>query len=98
MGAAGGDAQTQRGRLPLHDRECDGRGGRQCRHPSLRCSRWILFLRHCCRISREHRRNGYAAEAITLVLRYYFQELRYQQGDGERLQRQRSLCSSPRVS
>src|SRR5215216_90903 len=29
-------------------------------------------------ISREHRSNGYAAEAITLVLRYYFQELRYQ--------------------
>ena len=29
-------------------------------------------------IRREHRRNGYAAEAITLVLRYYFQELRYQ--------------------
>jgi RimJ/RimL family protein N-acetyltransferase len=29
-------------------------------------------------IRREHRRNGYAAEAITLVLHYYFQELRYQ--------------------
>ena len=29
-------------------------------------------------IRREHRRNGYAAEAIVLVLRYYFQELRYQ--------------------
>jgi RimJ/RimL family protein N-acetyltransferase len=29
-------------------------------------------------IRREHRRNGYAAEAITLVLRYYFRELRYQ--------------------
>ena len=29
-------------------------------------------------IRREHRRNGYAAEAIALVLRYYFQELRYQ--------------------
>ena len=29
-------------------------------------------------IRREYRRNGYAAEAIALVLRYYFQELRYQ--------------------
>lgn len=29
-------------------------------------------------IRRDRRRNGYAAEAITLVLRYYFQELRYQ--------------------
>src|SRR5918997_4412420 len=29
-------------------------------------------------IRREHRRNGYAAEAIRLVLRYYFRELRYQ--------------------
>lgn len=29
-------------------------------------------------IRREHRRKGYAAEAIALVLRYYFRELRYQ--------------------
>jgi RimJ/RimL family protein N-acetyltransferase len=29
-------------------------------------------------IRREHRRNGYATEAIALVLRYYFRELRYQ--------------------
>jgi RimJ/RimL family protein N-acetyltransferase len=29
-------------------------------------------------IRRDHRRNGYAAEAIALVLRYYFRELRYQ--------------------
>jgi RimJ/RimL family protein N-acetyltransferase len=29
-------------------------------------------------IRREHWRKGYAAEAIRLVLRYYFQELRYQ--------------------
>src|SRR5918997_6527852 len=29
-------------------------------------------------IRREHRRNGYAAEAIALVLRYYFRERRYQ--------------------
>ena len=29
-------------------------------------------------VGREHQRKGYASEAITLVLRYYFQELRYQ--------------------
>ena len=29
-------------------------------------------------IAREHQRQGYASEAITLVLRYYFHELRYQ--------------------
>ncbi|MFN8592026.1 MAG: GNAT family protein [Thermomicrobiales bacterium] len=29
-------------------------------------------------IKQEHRRRGYAAEAIALVLRFYFQELRYQ--------------------
>lgn len=29
-------------------------------------------------IAGEHRRKGYAAEAISLVLKYYFEELRYQ--------------------
>lgn len=29
-------------------------------------------------IAREHRRQGYAKEAIAIVLRYYFEELRYQ--------------------
>ncbi|HEX8180129.1 MAG TPA: GNAT family protein [Pyrinomonadaceae bacterium] len=29
-------------------------------------------------IAAEHRRRGYATEAITIVLRYYFEELRYQ--------------------
>ena len=29
-------------------------------------------------IAPEHQRNGYASEAILLVLRYYFEELRYQ--------------------
>ena len=29
-------------------------------------------------VVREHRRKGYAAEAIQMVLRYYFEELRYQ--------------------
>ena len=27
---------------------------------------------------REHRRRGYATEAVQLVLKYYFEELRYQ--------------------
>lgn len=29
-------------------------------------------------LGREHRRKGYASDAITLTLRYYFRELRYQ--------------------
>lgn len=29
-------------------------------------------------VARQHQRQGYAAEAIALVLRYYFEELRYQ--------------------
>lgn len=29
-------------------------------------------------ISKEHRRKGYASEAVLLLLRYFFQELRYQ--------------------
>ena len=29
-------------------------------------------------VAEEHRRKGYAAEAVRLVLRYYFEELRYQ--------------------
>ena len=29
-------------------------------------------------VARQHRRQGYASEAIALVLRYYFHELRYQ--------------------
>ncbi len=29
-------------------------------------------------VAREHQRRGYAGEAIVMVLRYYFQELRYQ--------------------
>lgn len=29
-------------------------------------------------VAREHQRRGYASEAIVMVLRYYFQELRYQ--------------------
>jgi RimJ/RimL family protein N-acetyltransferase len=29
-------------------------------------------------VHKEHRRKGYAADALSLVLRYYFQELRYQ--------------------
>ena len=29
-------------------------------------------------VAREHRRRGYATEAVLLVLKYYFEELRYQ--------------------
>lgn len=35
-------------------------------------------FRYGVAIRREHWRKGYASEAITIVLRYYFQELRYQ--------------------
>ncbi len=34
-------------------------------------------------IAEEHRGKGYAAEALKLVLRYYFQELRYQKATAE---------------
>jgi RimJ/RimL family protein N-acetyltransferase len=34
-------------------------------------------------IRREHWRRGYAAEAIRLILRYYFDELRYQMANVE---------------
>jgi RimJ/RimL family protein N-acetyltransferase len=33
-------------------------------------------------VAREHRRRGYASEAIHLVLSYYFDELRYQKATG----------------
>jgi RimJ/RimL family protein N-acetyltransferase len=42
------------------------------------CDARVGSLLYGITIRREHRRNGYAAEAIALVLRYYFRELRYQ--------------------
>lgn len=39
--------------------------------------RWGTFM-YGLTIRAEHRRKGYASEAIRLVLRYYFQERRYQ--------------------
>src|ERR671916_2340759 len=47
----------------LTTHHCDARAGSFSYGITIRC---------------EHRRNGYAAEAIALVLRYYFRELRYQ--------------------
>jgi RimJ/RimL family protein N-acetyltransferase len=34
-------------------------------------------------VKREHQRKGYAAEAIELILRYYFEELRYQKANAQ---------------
>lgn len=43
-----------------------------------RCDRRAGTFAYGLNVRREHRRKGYAAEAITLLLRYYFRELRYQ--------------------
>ena len=42
------------------------------------CDRRNGTFKYGVAIARNHWRNGYAREAITLVLRYYFGELRYQ--------------------
>jgi RimJ/RimL family protein N-acetyltransferase len=43
-----------------------------------RCDPRVGSFSYGIAIRRDHRRRGYAAEAISLVLRYYFHELRYQ--------------------
>src|SRR5690348_5645049 len=43
-----------------------------------RCERVAGVFCYGVAIAREHRGKGYAAEAITLVLRFYFEERRYQ--------------------
>jgi RimJ/RimL family protein N-acetyltransferase len=40
-------------------------------------------LRYGVAVRREHWRKGYASEAVRLVLRYYFDELRYQKANVE---------------
>ncbi|WIG61660.1 MAG: Ribosomal-protein-S5p-alanine acetyltransferase [Ktedonobacterales bacterium] len=42
------------------------------------CDRRAGTFRHGLAIREEHQRKGYASEAILLVCRYYFDELRYQ--------------------
>ena len=42
------------------------------------CDPRVGHLHYGLNVAKEHRRKGYASEAILLVLRYYFQELRYQ--------------------
>ncbi|MGH2559385.1 MAG: GNAT family N-acetyltransferase [Thermomicrobiales bacterium] len=42
------------------------------------CDARVGTLSYGLNIRKEHRRKGYAAEAIRLVLRYYFEERRYQ--------------------
>ena len=43
-----------------------------------RCDHRRGVFRYGLSVAREHRRRGYATEAVLLVLRYYFEELRYQ--------------------
>jgi RimJ/RimL family protein N-acetyltransferase len=45
---------------------------------SYTCKRRMGTFRYGISIVREHRRKGYATEAIGLVLAYFFRELRYQ--------------------
>ena len=42
------------------------------------CDRRVGCFSYGVAVRAEHQRRGYASEAILLVLRYYFQELRYQ--------------------
>lgn len=42
------------------------------------CDRRVGTFSYGLNVRPEHRRKGYAAEAITILLRYYFRELRYQ--------------------
>ncbi len=43
-----------------------------------RCNPRTGVFRYGVSVAREHRRRGYATEAVTLVLKCYFEELRYQ--------------------
>ena len=45
------------------------------------CDRRVGSFTYGLHVLPQHRRNGYAVEAIRLVLRYYFQELRYQKAN-----------------
>lgn len=42
------------------------------------CNSRVGIFSYGIAIRREYQRNGYASEAIAIVLRYYFEELRYQ--------------------
>lgn len=42
------------------------------------CDPRVGHLHYGVNVAKKHRRQGYASEAILLVLRYYFEELRYQ--------------------
>jgi RimJ/RimL family protein N-acetyltransferase len=45
---------------------------------TFRCDHRTGTFRYGVNVAVEHRRKGYAAEAVLLVLKYYFDELRYQ--------------------
>ena len=53
--------------------------GRAVGHISThRCDHCAGVFRYGLGVARDHRRRGYAREAALIVLRYYFEELRYQ--------------------
>lgn len=45
------------------------------------CDRRVGGFSYGLNVRSEHRRKGYAADAITVLLRYYFRELRYQKAN-----------------
>ncbi len=47
------------------------------------CDPRVGILRYGVHVFEEYRGRGYASEAICLVLRYYFQERRYQKANAE---------------
>jgi len=42
------------------------------------CERRVGIFQYGLSVAREHRRRGYATEAAQIILKYYFEELRYQ--------------------
>jgi len=42
------------------------------------CEPHVGVFRYGLSVAREHRRRGYATEAVQIILKYYFDELRYQ--------------------
>lgn len=68
------DQQDQNWRFVMENNEGEVVGDISTKN----CDPRIGHLHYGLNVAREHRRKGYASEAILLVLRYYFQELRYQ--------------------
>jgi RimJ/RimL family protein N-acetyltransferase len=56
----------------------DAKGGAVGHISTHRCDQRLGVFRYGLSVAAEHRRRGYATEAALLVLKYYFEELRYQ--------------------